>query len=101
MIKMEYIVIGYVARKKIWIKRFINKLLLKIIKLCLKDNNKASLSLTKNPESQYQTKHIDVQHCYIWKLINDKKLNVKWILSAMILANGMTKALTVDLFKKY
>ena len=51
MTKAEYIAISYAIREKIWIKRFINKLLLKIIKFCLKSNNKASFSLIKNLKS--------------------------------------------------
>ena len=99
--KAEYIAISHVAREGVWIKRFINELLLKITGLCLKDNNKASLSLTKNPESQHRTKYIDVQYHYIRELVNDKKLDVEWTPSVMMLADGMTKALIVDLFKKH
>lgn len=60
--KAEYIIIGHTAREVVWIKRFINKLLLKITGLYVKSNNKTSLSLTKNLESQHRTKHINVQH---------------------------------------
>lgn len=99
--KAEYIVIGRIAREKVQIKRFINKLLLKIIRLCLKGNNKASLNFTKNPESQYQIKHINIYHYYIWKLVNNKEPDVEWISSAIMLANKMIKNLTIDLFKKH
>lgn len=99
--KAEYIALGHAAREGVWIKRFINELLLKITGLCLKGDNEASLNLTKNPESQHRTKHIDVQHHYVRELVNNKELDVEWIPSAMMLADEMTKALTVDLFKKH
>lgn len=60
MTKAEYIAIGHAIWEEIWIKKFINKLQLKVIGLILKDNNKTSINLTKNPKSQYQTKHIDI-----------------------------------------
>ena len=63
--KTEYIAIDYEARKGMWIKRFIKKLQLKIMRLSLKSDIKASLNLTKKSKSQYQTKYIDVQHYYI------------------------------------
>lgn len=97
----EYIAIGHAAREGIWIKRFINELQLEITGLSLKGDNEASLNLTKNPESQHRTKHIDVQHHYVRELVNDKELKIEWVPSAMMLADGMTKALTIDLFKKH
>lgn len=72
----EYIAIGHAAREGVWIKRFINELSLEITGFCLKGDNEASLSLTKNPESQHRTKHIDVQYHYIRELVNDKELDV-------------------------
>ena len=101
IIKAEYIAIGHIARKKVWIKRFINKLSHETTKLSLKGDNKASLNLIKNPESQHPTKHINVEHHYIQKFVNDKELEIEWVPSAIILANGITKVLTVNLFKKH
>lgn len=51
--KVKYIVIDHTVRKRVWIKRFINKLSLKIIGLSLKGDNKASFNFTKNLKSQY------------------------------------------------
>lgn len=73
----EYIAIGPAARDGVWIKRFINELMLEITRLSLKGNNKVSFNLTKNPKSKHQTKHIDVQHHYICELVNNKELEIK------------------------
>lgn len=70
--KIEYIAISYMAGERVWIKGFINKLTLKRTRLSLKGDNKTSFNLTKNPKSQYQTKHIDIQYHYIFKLVNNK-----------------------------
>ena len=45
--------------------------------LTLYGDNKMSIALTKNVESQHQIKHIDVQHHYIRKLFNERKLTIK------------------------
>ena len=97
----EYIAIGHAAREGVWIKRFINELSLETTELSLKSDNKASLNLTKNPESQHRTKHLNVQHHYVREVVNDKELEIEWVPSTMMLADRMTKALTVDLFKKH
>lgn len=47
--KVEYIVLGYAARKPVWIRRFINKLKLEIFpEIELLGDNEISITLTKN-----------------------------------------------------
>ena len=100
--KTKYIALGHVVREAVWIRRFINKMKLKVIEdLMLYEDNKMSIALTKNAESQYRTKHIDVQHHYIKQLVNERELTIKWIPRSKILRNGMTKALLAEMFRKY
>ena len=73
----EYIAIGHAAREGVWIKCFINEMALQTTGLIPNGDNEASISLTKNPESQNRTKHIDVQHYYIRELVNDKELTIE------------------------
>ncbi len=77
--KAKYIVLGHIARKAMWIKRFINKMQLeKAIKnLMLHGDNKMNIALTKNMESQHYIRHIGVQHHYIRELVNEGELTVK------------------------
>lgn len=60
--KVEYIMLGHIARKAMWIKKFINEIRLKdtIESIILHSDNKISIVLTKNVESQYHMKHINV-----------------------------------------
>lgn len=64
-------------------------------------DNETSIILTKNAESQARTKHIDVQHHYVRELVADNELSIEWICSADMLADGFTKALTVDNFRRH
>lgn len=59
-----------------------------------------NLLLAEDPEAQNRTKHIDVQH-YLRELINKKGLIVAWVPSARMLADGFTKALTIDVFNRH
>lgn len=50
--KVRYIALEYIAKEAIWIKRFINKMKLKVIKdFTLYRDNKISITLIKNIES--------------------------------------------------
>lgn len=77
-IEAEYIALGYVAKKAMWIRQFINEMKLEVVEdLMLYGNNKISIILTKNVKSQYKRKHIDVQHYYIREIVNEGKLTIK------------------------
>lgn len=64
-------------------------------------DNKTSLTLTKNSESQNRIKHIDVMHHHVRDLVEDGKLGIYWIQSSSMLADGLTKALPAGPFKKH
>lgn len=72
-----------------------------IEKIILYDNNNMSITLTKNVESERYVKYIDMQHYYIYKLINEEKLTIKWMPGLKMLANRMTKTLLTETFKKH
>ena len=98
----EYIALGHAAREAVWIRRFINKMTLDIVpEMTLNGDNEMSITLTKNAESQHRTKHIDVQHHYIRELVNEKKLTVACVSSFEMLADGMTKALPTETFRRH
>lgn len=100
----EYIALGHASREAVWIRRFINEMDLEagvVDSVTLHGDNEMSIALTKNAESQHRTKHIDVQHHYIRELVNEGELTVKWIPSSEMLANGMTKALPTETFRKH
>lgn len=104
--KAEYIALGYAAREAVWIRRFVNemanKLRLEVVEdLTLHGDNEMSITLTRNAESQHRTKHIDVQHHYIRELVNEGELTIGWVPSSGMLANGVTKALPTETFKRH
>lgn len=52
--KAEYIVFGHAEKKTVWIRQFINKIMLDIVPtIMLNSNNKISITLTKNTKSQH------------------------------------------------
>lgn len=64
--KTKYIVLGYAARKVMWIRQFINKVKLEVVEnIILHSNNEISIEFTKNAESEDYTKYIDMWYHYI------------------------------------
>lgn len=94
---------NYAAWRSVWIKQFLNELKIAdfIDVYMLHKVHKINMILTKNVECQSRTKHIDVQHHYIRKLVAAGKHVIKWVCSANILINGFTKTLIVDNFWRY
>ena len=98
----EYITLGHAAKEAIWIRQFINKMILDIVlAITLNGDNEMSIILTKNTESQHRTKYIDVQHHYIRERIDENELIVVWVSSSEMLADGMTKVLPTETFRKH
>ena len=91
------------AREGVWIRRFLNELLPEqaVRRMEMLGDNETSLTLTRDPESQNRTKHIDVIHHHVRGLVEDGELAIEWIESSAVLADGLTKALPAGPFKKH
>lgn len=101
--KAEYIAVSQGAREAVWIQQFLNELLpdQAVREMRMLKDNKTSLTLTRDPESQNRTKHIDVIHHHVQGLMKDGKLIIDWIASSAMLADGLTKALPIAAFKRH
>lgn len=86
-----------------WIWQFLNELLPEDIikKIKVLGDNKISLTLARNLESQNHIKHINVIHHHVCGIIEDKKLEIKLILSSKILVDSLTKVLLIGSFERY
>ena len=57
-----------------------------------------SIILTKNAESQYWIKYINIQHYYIKVLVHKRELIIKLISSSEMLTDGIIKVLFIEIF---
>lgn len=69
------------------------------VNLCI--DNKEAIFLTGNPKFYQQTKYIEVQYNWICEMIKSNKIQVNYILIKDIVADGLTKPLNLQLFKKF
>lgn len=60
----------------------------------LKGDNQGSITLAHNQIFYSKTKHIDIQHYYIYNEVISQKIQLSYMPTEEIIANGFTKALT-------
>lgn len=57
--------------------------------------------LTANAEFHWHTKNIKMQYYWIREKVDSKKLNISYISTIDMIANGLTKALDLKKFKTF
>ena len=63
-------------------------------------DNQSTITLVKNSVSHSYVKHIDLRHHFICEAIQNKIIWVQYIPTAEMTANGLTKALGYEKYKK-
>jgi hypothetical protein len=103
----EYMALKESAKEAIYLFNFISELNadLKLhidqkIPLIFTDNE-GSINLSKNPEFHKRTKHIDIHYHYTRNLVNENKLDIKYVPTKEQIADIMTKFLPEPLFNKF
>ena len=62
--------------------------------ISLKGDNQGSIALAHNPVFHARTKHIDIQHHYIRDEVASGRIDLQYVPTSEMIADGMTKALT-------
>ena len=60
------------------------------------EDNQGCIALAKNPVKHERTKHIDIRHHFIREKVESKEIDVKYLETAIMLADILTKAMTKD-----
>ena len=64
-------------------------------------DNKTSLTLIRDPESQNYIKHINVIHHHVQEFVENRELATKWISNSNMLADSLIKVFLAGSFKKH
>jgi hypothetical protein len=59
----------------------------------MRGDNQGALALVKNPHLHERSKHIDICYHYICDLAEKKRLEIEYVPTAEMSANGFTKPL--------
>ena len=64
----------------------------------VKADNQGAIALTKDPRYRSRTKHIDIQWHFVRDQVETGTVQFEWIPTRDMVADGLTKALTGDIF---
>ena len=73
----------------------------KIKQLRIYGDNQSLLNLAENPEFHQRTKHIDVKHHFIREHVEKGTIELHYIPTTEMVADGLTKPLTAEKHAKF
>ena len=93
----EFMAASEAGREVLWIRGLLNDMNRKMDKpTMLYRDNTGTNALAHNPEFHHRTKHIQLRLRFITSLVQDKVVDVTYVPSNAMLADGLTKPLTKD-----
>jgi hypothetical protein len=91
----EYIAAATAACQGVWLRRLLGDLINKEKeRVVLNIDNKSAISLCKNPVHHDRSKHIYTKYHYIWKCVEESKIEVNYVCTDDQLADILTKSLS-------
>ena len=100
----EYYALAKAVSEALWLRQIIGQIIYSgsdIRSVKLYRDNQGLLSLAKNPEFHQRTKHIDVKHHFIREHITTGVIDLWYIASSEMAADGLTKPLTAAKHAKF
>jgi len=98
----EYYALNSAAREATWIRSFMEEIGRPIDgPIALAYDNEGSCKLAYNPEYHQRTKHISVAHHYIRQEVANGHIELTYLPTEQMPADGLTKALTPQKFKEF
>ena len=90
----EYIAASEAVKEAVWIGRFLEELhQIRIYPIPIYCDNQGAIALAKNPENHQRTKHIDVRYHYIREKEEDGTIEIRYLPTEQMVADGLTKSL--------
>jgi hypothetical protein len=100
----EYYTLAKAVSKALWLKQIMGQMMYlgaDIKSVHLYGDNQGSLSLAENPEFHQRTKHIDVKHHFIREQVAKGMVDLWYIASSEMAADGLTKPLSAANHAKF
>jgi hypothetical protein len=102
--EIEYMILFETAKKAIWIREFLRELEFRSqdnqLVLIFADNKNA-IDLIINPLYHKRTKHIEMRWHWIRKMMNRKKITLRYLFISEMTADDLIKSLPVLAFNKF
>ena len=100
----EYYALGACVKELLWIQQLLREMQYRgndVVKTRLYSDSQSSLALAANPELHQRTKHIDIKHHFLRKHIANGSVDVKYIPTKEMTADGLTKPLPAANLKRF
>jgi reverse transcriptase-like protein len=100
----EYYALTKAVTEALWLKQIMSQMNYSghdIKSIRVYGDNQGSLSLGENPEFHQRTKHIDIKHHFIQEHIAKGEIDLWYIKSSDMVADGLTKPLTAANHTKF
>jgi len=93
----EYIAGTHTVKEAIWLHTLLSELgELQDAPTTLLTDNQSAIAITKNPAYHTRTKHIKVQHHFLWEKYMSRELNLEYIPIGNQVTDVLTKGLTCE-----
>jgi hypothetical protein len=100
--EIEHMTLFEATKEAIWIRRFLNELNFKNNQLVLIfADNKSAIDLIINSLYHKRTKHIEMRWHWIRKMMNRKKITLRYLFINEVITNELTKSLFFSVFEKF
>ena len=64
-------------------------------------DNQSAMAIAKNPQFHDRTKHIEVQHHFLWHKVKEEEILLEYVLTNDQVADILTKALNREKHTKF
>ena len=99
----EYMALTQAAKEGIWIKRLLSELGFNSPNdpIVINSDNQGSSALAKNPIQHARTKHIDIRHHFIHKMVENKEVEIVYCGTDDMVADILTKGLSREKHNRF
>ena len=97
--EVEYITAGSCCTQLLWMQKLLLDYSIRQEHLTIYCDNTSAINISKNPVQHSRTKHKEIQHHFIWELVEDGTLTLEFIHTDDQKANLFTKPLDSKRFE--
>ena len=98
----EYVAAAHAAKEAVWLRRLLTTLGLDLTDpTVLHVDNQSAIAIARNPEFHDRTKHIEVRHHFLRKLVDDEQIMPTYLATGDQLADALTKGLSREKHEKF
>jgi hypothetical protein len=98
----EYVALSATSQEVVWLRKILFELGHdQSSPTVVFEDNQGAIALSENPVFHARTKHISIRHHYIRELVSMGIIQVQYISTTNQIADGLTKPLGPEKFKKF